>query len=53
MNVAEWGELPSHGMQHFDGDEQWLITGLIRAEMNAEHRARWTLTCPANREDVG
>ncbi|HWE54150.1 MAG TPA: hemerythrin domain-containing protein [Acidimicrobiales bacterium] len=38
MNVAEWGELPSHGMQHFDGDKRWLVIGLIREEMSDEHR---------------
>jgi hemerythrin-like domain-containing protein len=39
INVAEWGELPSHGMRHFAGDKQWLITGLIRDELSAGHRA--------------
>jgi hypothetical protein len=39
MNVAEWGSLPSHGMQHFDGDKPWLIIGLIRDEMSADHLA--------------
>ena len=39
MNVAEWGELPSHGMAHFDGDKKWLVMGLIREEMSGEHWA--------------
>ncbi len=47
MNVAEWGELPSHGMQNFDGDKQWLITGLIREQMSAQHRAAMDAHMPA------
>lgn len=39
MDAAEWGELPSHGMQHFDGDKLWLVMGLIREQMSPEHRA--------------
>jgi hemerythrin-like domain-containing protein len=33
INVAEWGELPAHGMQHFDGDKPWLILGLVQDQM--------------------
>jgi hypothetical protein len=33
INVAEWGELPSHGMSTFTGDKLWLIIGLIREQM--------------------
>jgi hypothetical protein len=36
MNVAEWGEIPAHGMQHFDGDKPWLIIGLIQEQMPPE-----------------
>lgn len=39
MNVAEWGELPAHGMQHFGGDKMWLILGLIRQQMSDVHRS--------------
>jgi len=46
MNVAEWGELPSHGMQNFDGDKQWLVLGLIREQLSAEHRAAMDANMP-------
>ena len=39
INAAEWGELPGHGMRHFDGDKLWLITGLIREQMTAAQRS--------------
>ena len=25
VNVAEWGQLPAHGLQHFSGDKLWLF----------------------------
>lgn len=33
INVAEWGELPAHGLSTFTGDKVWLIIGLIREQM--------------------
>jgi hypothetical protein len=33
ITMPEWGELPSHGMQHFAGDKLWLIMGLIQEQM--------------------
>ncbi len=36
LNVAEWGELPGHGMRSFTGDKLWLIIGLIREQMTPE-----------------
>ncbi len=33
VNVAEWGELPAHGMRTFSGDKLWLILGLIQEQM--------------------
>lgn len=33
MNVAEWGELPGHGLKMFTGDKLWLILGLIQEQM--------------------
>lgn len=36
MNVAEWGEVPAHGMQRFDGDKPWLVIGLIQEQMPPE-----------------
>lgn len=38
LTVAEWGELPAHGMQTFAGDKIWLIQGLIRERMTQEQR---------------
>jgi len=35
LNVAEWGELPAHGMQTFTGDKLWLILGLVQEQMPA------------------
>jgi hemerythrin superfamily protein len=29
MTQQEWGELPEHGLKHFDGDKPWLVLGLI------------------------
>jgi hypothetical protein len=39
INVAEWGELPTHGMQHFTGDKPWLIMGLIQDQLRPEQIA--------------
>jgi hemerythrin-like domain-containing protein len=39
INVAEWGELPAHGMRSFRGDKMWLIIGLIQEQMSPSHRA--------------
>jgi hemerythrin-like domain-containing protein len=47
INVVEWGELPSRGLQHFDGDKLWLVVGLIRQEMTAAHLADMDAHLPA------
>ena len=39
MSPAEWGELPGHGMQHFEGDKIWLVMGLIREQMRPDQIA--------------
>jgi hypothetical protein len=39
INVAEWGELPGHGMANFTGDKLWLIIGLIREQMTPSQLA--------------
>jgi hypothetical protein len=39
INVAEWGELPEHGIRYFTGDKVWLILGLIREQMTDSQRA--------------
>lgn len=33
VNVAEWGQLPEHGLRTFSGDKLWLVLGLIREQM--------------------
>jgi hypothetical protein len=33
INVAEWGELPEHGLKTFTGDKVWLVLGLVREQM--------------------
>ena len=39
INVAEWGELASHGMGAFTGDKPWLVLGLIQEQMTADQVA--------------
>lgn len=39
INVVEWGELPAHGMAHFQGDKIWLILGLIQEQFTTEQVA--------------
>ena len=46
VNVAEWGQLPAHGLQHFDGDKLWLILGLLRKEMTESQRANMDAHMP-------
>lgn len=46
INVAEWGELPAHGMRTFTGDKPWLIRGLIRDQMTPTQRAEMDAHTP-------
>lgn len=46
INVAEWGELPSHGMANFTGDKLWLIIGLIREQMTPKQIAEMDAHMP-------
>jgi hypothetical protein len=46
VNVAEWGQLPAHGLQHFSGDKLWLILGLLRTEMTDAQRANMDAHMP-------
>jgi hemerythrin-like domain-containing protein len=39
MSPEEWGELPGHAMQSFQGDKPWLAIGLIREQLTDEHNA--------------
>jgi hypothetical protein len=38
MSAEEWGALPGHGLAKFQGDNIWLILGLIREQMNDMQR---------------
>jgi len=46
INVAEWGELPSHAMQNYRGDKLWLIMGLIREQMTPAQVANMEANMP-------
>jgi hemerythrin-like domain-containing protein len=46
INVAEWGQLPAHGLQNFTGDKIWLILGLLRTEMTDSQRANMDANMP-------
>lgn len=46
MTVAEWAELPGHGMRSFSGDKLWLIMGLIREQMPPEAIAHMEAQMP-------
>jgi hemerythrin-like domain-containing protein len=36
ITAPEWGELPAHGMQHYGGNEIWLLLGLIQEQFTPE-----------------
>jgi hemerythrin-like domain-containing protein len=36
ITAPEWGELPAHGMQHYSGNEIWLLLGLIQEQFTPE-----------------
>ncbi len=46
INVAEWGELPGHGIANFTGDKLWLILGLIREQMSDDQLANMDAHMP-------
>lgn len=46
INVAEWGQLPEHGMRTFTGDKLWLIRGLISDQMTPAQRAEMDAHTP-------
>jgi hypothetical protein len=46
INVAEWGQLPEHGMKNFAGDKMWLIMGLIREQMTEDQKANMDAHMP-------
>jgi hemerythrin-like domain-containing protein len=38
MSVEEWGRLPGHHMMSFRADKPWLMLGLVREQLDQEHR---------------
>ena len=38
MSPEEWGKMPGHAMKIFRGDKKWLPLGLIREQLDQEHR---------------
>lgn len=46
LNVAEWGELPAHGMRTFTGDKLWLIIGIVQQQMPHAARANMEAHMP-------
>lgn len=46
INVAEWGQLPEHGLKNFAGDKMWLVIGLVREQMTDEQQAEMEAHMP-------
>jgi Hemerythrin HHE cation binding domain len=46
LTVEEWAVLPAHGMQHFGGDNPWLIVGLLREDMTDDELAAMDAAMP-------
>ncbi len=40
VSPEEWGQLPAHAMQTFQGDKPWLALGLIREQLTSDQRDR-------------
>ena len=38
ISPEEWGRLPGHHMMSFRGDKPWLPMGLVREQLDQEHR---------------
>jgi hemerythrin-like domain-containing protein len=47
MSPEEWGEIPGHAMQLFQGDKPWLAIGLIREQLTDEHNAAMLAAMPS------
>ena len=46
ITAAEWGELPGHAMAAFQGDNAFLILGLVREQFTPEQNERMLLEMP-------
>jgi hemerythrin-like domain-containing protein len=40
ISPEEWGQLPAHAMQTFQGDKPWLAIGLIREQLTTDQSDR-------------
>jgi hemerythrin-like domain-containing protein len=40
ISPEEWGQLPAHALQTFQGDKPWLGVGLIREQLTGDQGAR-------------
>jgi hemerythrin-like domain-containing protein len=40
ISPEEWGQLPAHAMQTYQGDKPWLALGLIREQLSSDQRDR-------------
>lgn len=40
ISPEEWGQLPAHALQTFQGDKPWLAIGLIREQLTTDQRDR-------------
>jgi hypothetical protein len=38
LSPEEWGKLPAHHLMMFSADKPWLMMGLVREQMDQEHR---------------
>jgi hemerythrin-like domain-containing protein len=38
ISQEEWGQLPGHHMMSFRADKPWLMLGLVREQLDQEHR---------------
>jgi hemerythrin-like domain-containing protein len=38
LSPEEWGQLPGHALQAFQGDKPWLAVGLIREQLTSEEQ---------------
>ena len=46
INVAEWGEMPEHGIKSYRGDKLWLILGLVQEQMTPAQQANMEAHMP-------
>ena len=52
MSPEEWAELPGHALRSFRGDKPWLALGLVRQELEQEHRDAMLARMPAEMQTL-